>query len=138
MKLLVLALASAATLAASVPARAQSYGAVTGDFASRQDEEVVVTAPRGGRERSEIGAPIRLVSLSRPVRAYDLDLATPEGAHALRERVRRTARVLCDRLQHDYPVTESNSPPCYSAAAADGLYQADALIRDARAAEARR
>lgn len=138
MKTFFFALASVSMLAASTPAPAQSYGTVTGDWTSHQDEEVVVTAPRTGPERSEIGAPIRVVRLSRLIRAHDLDLSTPEGARALRERVRRTARILCDRLQYDYPVTDSDSPPCYSSAAADGLYQADALIDDVRLAEERR
>ncbi len=128
--------ASAVGLAlAATPALAQSYGY---DDAPQQtmygpSDNVEVIAPRPRPEqRSEIGAPIVNVALSQPVRYDDLDLRSRRGAHELRERVRATARKLCNRLDFEYPVTVSGTPPCYRTTAQQALYRADLAIRDAR------
>ncbi|HTQ15272.1 MAG TPA: UrcA family protein [Rhizomicrobium sp.] len=95
-------------------------------------EQVIVAAPRR-RERSSVtGAPIVDVAWQRGVRFDDLDLTTAQGAHALRERVRITARELCRRLDAAYPIGVPGSPPCYRTAVDDALAQADAAIADAR------
>jgi UrcA family protein len=96
-------------------------------------EEVIVTAPRPRFEpRSEIGAPIENVSLSRDVRYDDLDLTTPEGARELRERIRFTAQQECRQLDTMYPIAADGSPPCYRTAVEDGMQQADEAIDRAR------
>ena len=117
---------AALALVAALPARAQERTYVS--YSNGATERVEVIAPRG--ERSEIGAPIEYRSISREVR-FD-DLASVEGAHALRERVRRTARELCRSLDVRYPVATQDSPPCYSTAVADAMDQADAVIAQAR------
>jgi UrcA family protein len=92
-------------------------------------EVVTVTAPRPHeRQRSTIGAPIINVSLSREVRFDDLDLRTAGGAHALRARVRDTARALCRQLDQQYLVTEDDGRSCVTAAEDDALAQADSAI----------
>jgi UrcA family protein len=99
-------------------------------------EEVIVRAPPyHGPQRSEIGAPIEDVSLSREVRFDDLDLRTDLGQGALRDRIRRTALSLCQDLANRYPVTaDDGSPPCYRTAYDDAMNQAESAIRNARVA----
>jgi UrcA family protein len=83
-KVLLLAAAAAAALASLVPAVAQAAA-----------PEVTVTGRYGvGRETR---------SLTRSVSYADLDLATPAGRAALRQRVRQTARELCSQLSGRAP-----------------------------------
>ncbi|HWA90609.1 MAG TPA: UrcA family protein [Rhizomicrobium sp.] len=115
-----------ATLAAfallTTAAAAQSYGPV--EPPSGTNEVVTVTAPRPHeRQRSEIGAPIVKVSLSREVRFDDLDLRTARGAHALRNRVRDTARALCHQIDQQYLVTDDDTHSCIRTATQDALAQ---------------
>jgi UrcA family protein len=127
-----LALCTVLTLVFAAPAAlAQDYGAPAYDRAAAH-EQITVQAPRYHPRRSAIGAPIREVAISRPVRFDDLDLATPWGAHVLRDRIRVTARELCNRLNFEYPVTASDSPPCYRTALQNAMYRADEAIADAR------
>lgn len=112
---------------AATSASAQSYGPVAAP--SGTHEVVTVTAPRSHeRQRSTIGAPIVNVSLSREVRFDDLDLRTSGGAHALRARVRDTARALCRQLDQQYLVTEDDTRSCITTAENDALAQADSAI----------
>lgn len=120
--LLIAGLALTATAAA-----AQSYGPVTPQ--SGTNEVVTVTAPHPHqRQRSDIGAPIVNVALSREVRFDDLDLTTASGARTLRDRVRHTASVLCREIDQQYLVTEDDSHSCVSAALDDAMGQANAAI----------
>jgi UrcA family protein len=116
-----------ALAALTTAASAQSYGPVTP--ASGTSEVVTVTAPRPHeRQRSTIGAPIVNVSLSREVRFDDLDLRSARGAHALRSRIRDTARALCRQLDQQYLVTEDDSRSCIRTAEHDAMSQADSVI----------
>jgi UrcA family protein len=118
----------ALALVLATSASAQSYASPT--------EEVIVRAPQYGPQRSEIGAPIENVSLSREVRFDDLDLRTAWGARALRDRVRETAMNLCQQLENQY-VTMDDNRPCYRTAYEDAMDQAETAIRDARLSAAR-
>ena len=100
-------------------------------FGHPADEEIEVIAPRY-HPRSAIGADIRDVAISREVRFDDLDLRTAWGAHQLRARVRYAASDLCMKLNVRYPVSADNSPPCYSMAVRNAMYDADEAISDAR------
>ena len=100
-------------------------------YGTPADEEVEVIAPRY-HPRSAIGAEIRDVALSREVRFDDLNLRTAWGARELRARVRYTASNLCMKLDVRYPVSADNSPPCYSTAVRNAMYEADEAISDAR------
>ena len=122
--------ASVLALAIAPPASAQQYD--DGPAYSGPTEEVIVQAPRHHPQRSVIGAPIEDVAISREVRFDDLDLRTSSGAHRLRERVRETARALCQRLDVAYPIATEDSPPCYQSALRDAMYQADGAIHAAR------
>jgi UrcA family protein len=122
-----LALVSGAALGLALfafPASAQYYGA--------PDEEIIINAPRHHPERSDIGAPIEDVAMSQQVRFDDLDLRTHWGARVLRERIEYAARTMCNRLDTLYPVSTSDSPPCYRAAVDDAMGQAAVAIRNAR------
>ncbi len=130
-----LATAVAALGLAASAAPVQEYGSYDQGpgYYGPPPEEVIIQAPRyRAPERSTIGAPIENVAMSRAVRFDDLDLRTAWGAHALRERIRYTARRLCNRMDFAYPISTSDSPPCYRTALEDGMAQADAAIAEAR------
>ncbi len=124
-------IAAGALTLVSGAASAQGYQ----DTAYQPNENVEITVPHYGPQRSELGAPNVRVSLSRAVRYDDLDLRTRHGARVLRERIQLTARLLCRDLDERYPVTADDSPPCYKNAADDALYRADRAIADARGYE---
>ncbi len=126
--LMLAASATAVALAFASATAAQPYTGPT--------EEVIVRAPQYGPQRSEIGAPVENLSLSREVRFDDLDLRTSWGASALRDRVRQTALTLCQQLENQY-VTMDDSRPCYRTAYEDAMDQAETAIQNARNVAAR-
>lgn len=127
---------------AGAPAMAQDYGNSyesydTSTYYSGPPEEVIVTPPRHRPERSEIGAPIEYVSMSRAVPTDDLDLRTGWGVRELKRRIDFTAVSLCSRLDAAYPIDVDNvtwpsDARCYRNAVRDAEYQADRAIRAAR------
>ena len=92
----------AALAAVAMPAAAQNYS----------DEEIEVIGRYGA-------VPSDVQSLSQRVSYADLDLSTEYGWHEFRERVRLTARYLCDRLGQ--PRTETPPPSCQAAAERDAM-----------------
>ncbi|MGA9796538.1 MAG: UrcA family protein [Rhizomicrobium sp.] len=135
----ILSLSAATILFTASGALAQEYGPPPGY--DRPDNVIVIAPHRHySNERSDIGAPIENVALTRPVRFDDLDLSTAWGARRLRERVRYTAHELCRRLDTLYPVSAPADPSdrfgsadCYRNAMDDGMDQADQAIDQARA-----
>lgn len=119
---------SAVALLLATTALAQSYDA--------PNEEVIVRAPPQTSQRSNIGASVQDVSMSREVRFDDLDLRTVWGAETLRSRIRNTALTICQQLENQY-VTLDDNRPCYRAAYDDAMVQADNAIRNTRIAAAR-
>jgi len=119
-----LGLAGAMALGASA-AIAQEY-----DYGP--NEQVIITAPPYHGRSSTTGAPIRDVAMQREVRFDDLDLRSNWGARALKQRIKYQARALCQRLDNMYPVSASDSPPCYETALRDAMGQADEAIAQAR------
>ena len=101
-------------------------------YLNTPDENVEIIQHPYGLGHSNLGAPYKLVSLSKPVRIDDLDLRTRRGVRILRNRIQLTARLLCRDLDERYPVTADDSPPCYSNAVHDAMYRADRAIADAR------
>ncbi len=127
-------LAAGALALVAGSANAQDYDDYNGAHAG-PDEGVNITAPHYNYGKTENGAPVVRVFLSRQVRFDDLDLTTYRGARALRDRVRLTARLLCRDLDQRWPVTADNGGDritCYHDAADNALYRADRAIRDAR------
>jgi UrcA family protein len=115
---------------AAAPASAQ--GGYT-DTVNGPNENVEINGPHVGQSHGKLGEPLMLTSISQQVYFDDLNLRTGRGAHILKQRVRLTARMLCRELDERYPVTADDSPPCYSAALEDSMYQANRAIAEARA-----
>ncbi|HUO91274.1 MAG TPA: UrcA family protein [Rhizomicrobium sp.] len=120
-------------------AGAQEYGPYGRGYYSAPPEEVIVRPPPYARQRSEIGAPIVDVSMSRPVRIDDLDLRTRWGVRSLRNRVSFAARSLCNQLDAMYPASYDEAgadwptdTQCYRDAYSRAMDQADGAIRAAR------
>ena len=132
---LTLAAGTLGLILAASPAYAtqnQSGAGMTSGVASTVQESVHVVAPRPLANYDEIGAPIEDVSLSKAVSYRGLDLRTHSGAQTLRYRIRDTARDLCARLNFEYPVKTSDSPPCYRTAVKHAMHRANHVIREAR------
>jgi UrcA family protein len=127
-------------LAASIAGLAIATSSVGAqEYYSGPQEQVIVTPPHYGPQRSEIGAPIVDASMSQAVRYDDLDLRTAWGARTLRDRIRFAATTLCNRLDAMYPVSVDDTSGmypgntrCYRDAAGPALYEADSAIRNAR------
>ena len=130
------ALFVASTLAmvlGSPSALAQDYSPYRdqpGYYSPPPRESVEVIAPRYPF-RTPRGGAIEQVSLSREVRAYDLDLRTPWGADELRSRVRFTARAMCEKIDRNFAVVDDGRS-CYYEAVERAMEQADAAIAQAR------
>lgn len=87
---------------ANQPALAQQVPAT-----SEATEEVKVVAPEAVQQtivgRTTIGAPIEVISLSRPVSYADLDLTKQSDVKELAERIEETAKASCKQLDNMYP-----------------------------------
>ena len=94
-------------------------------------EALIVTAhPSLGR--SSIGAPIQDVEMSQAVRADDLNLHTASGILVLRQRVKDTARNLCDELGFRYPVGTPDKYTCYKATVSNAQPRVYTAIQEYR------
>lgn len=117
---LALCTVTAASFAAMAPLTAVHAQPASGpgryQYQTGPNDEITVYGSRRHERSSTTGAPIQWVRESRVVYYGDLDLATPEGAHALRMRVARAANAACDELDFMFPVTTSDSPPCFQTA----------------------
>lgn len=125
----------AAALGAA-PAFAQPYGPdMSSPYSAGPNETVTVIAPRFRAESTPLNGPMEKVSLSEPVAYTFHDLVTRRGAHALRQRVWRTALDVCGRLADAYPVyTLTSAPPCVRTAYTDAMAKVNARITGARLA----
>jgi UrcA family protein len=126
-----IALFTAALFLTAATAQAQDYNynrtAYTPDT-----EEVIVTAPDIRVERNPVFGLPGKASLTRRVAYNDLDLTDPGDARELRNRVRETARDICDTLRDAYPLRQQPGTSCYRDALKDAMPRADAAIRSAR------
>jgi UrcA family protein len=126
-------LAASALLLLGASASAQEYGRGYEETAyNLPDENVEVTVPRYAPQRSPLGAPYRLISMSKGVYIGDLDLRSRHDVRVMRDRISYTARSMCRRLDALYPVTAPGSPGCYTTAMNDALYQANIAIAQQR------
>ena len=122
---------------AAIPAMALCLLAPTTSFAAESDApaHVIVEAARVTRKvvgRTDIGAPIELMSLRAHVKYSDLDLATSAGAAALKGRVSEAARLACLDLDKMYPLLEPD-PECARRATDDAAPQVKAAVARAEA-----
>jgi len=112
---------------------AQTYKAATEpgpDQAGSSPEIVTVTPARPGVTRSTIGAPIQDVSLSATVQTDDLSPYSIADWEVLGDRVRETARRLCDRLAFQYPIGTPDRYQCMRRAVRDTTDEIDANLRN--------
>jgi UrcA family protein len=98
------------------------------DQVTSSPDVVIVTPPYPGPRRSAIGAPIEDVSLSASVSTDGLNLQSPDGIIELQDRVRETARRLCDRLEFRYPIGVPDEYRCIRNAVENTSDQIDAAI----------
>lgn len=133
-RLLALAASAAGALLAGSAALAQdtdNYNEAA--YSADPTEQVIVVAPDIREDRSGAFGLLNKVSMSRPVSYHDLDLTTRDGARELRDRVRDTARDICQQLAEEYPYKQQpGSTKCYEGALKNGMVRADAAIRQAR------
>lgn len=111
-------------LHASLAAFSIMFSVVPSAFA----QEITVVAPRERARTSATGAPIEVVSTSQTVSIADLDLRTQQGMGELEKRVRSAANSACDWLDHLYPVTSTDSPPCVKTAVDKAMADARAMV----------
>jgi len=95
-------------------------------------EEVIVTAPDIRMERNPVFGLPGKVTLSRRVAFNDLDLRDRSDARILRQRVRESAREICDTLADAQPLRQQPGTSCYRDALNDAMPRVDAAIREAR------
>lgn len=86
-------------------------------------EEIIITGHYGR-------VPDSVRTLSMPVSYTDLNLGTPAGRAILRQRVRLTARFLCDKLGESDSST-SAVPSCRDAATRDALSRVGTIFQRA-------
>jgi UrcA family protein len=94
---------------------------------------ITVTAPRLVRQevgRTNSGAPVEMISLTRRVDYKDLDLKQHASVAELETRVNEVAKEACDQLARVYPLSDPQTPDCVKAA----VDKAMAQVRDAVAA----
>lgn len=120
-------LAAGALLLLGASANAQEYGYENASY-SMPSENVEVTVPRYAPQRSSLGAPYRLISMSKGVYVGDLDLRSRHDVRIMRDRISETARRMCRQLDVRYPITAPGSPGCYTTAMNDAMYQANIAI----------
>jgi UrcA family protein len=128
-------LAGAIGLAFTAVASAQDYDRYGNQVAYHNPsapDEITVYAPRHLPDRSSIGAPIVNVAMSQAVRYDDLNLTTNWGARRLNERMRQTARVLCQKIELRYVPVDGDRGSCYRQTVADAQDRVDEVIDHAR------
>jgi UrcA family protein len=102
----------------------------TGATATPLADEVVVekTRPALRITRSSLGAPERVVSVTRRVNVTDLNPRTHSGALQLEARIVQTANSLCDRLSRMQPLTIEERRTCIRDAVAGAMEQVRAAM----------
>ena len=82
--------------------------------AQEPEAEFVVSSTRAsGVARGSLpGVPVEVISISQRVSYADLNLASTSGSQAMEERVRNTARTLCEKLDQKYPLSGVEVETC--------------------------
>jgi UrcA family protein len=127
-----LAIFAGSLMLAASASVAQDTGNYEAAAYTADTEEVIVTAPDIRVERNPVFGLPGKATLSRRVAYSDLDLTDPNDARMLRQRVRETARDICDTLRDAYPLRQQPGTSCYRDALKDAMPRTDAAIREAR------
>jgi UrcA family protein len=103
-----------------------------GTAAAQSTTEIVVEAPRiqATGERSSIGAPIDIISVTHRVSYKDIDISTNSGAKVLETRIDTAAKAACKEIDTLYPLRTPmpGSPPCEKTAFDRAMVQARIAI----------
>jgi UrcA family protein len=85
--------------------------------------EFVVSSARSSEfgRTSLIGSSDQVISVSQRVSYADLNLATTAGSREMAERVRATAKALCEKLQQKYQFSGTTSDTCFRNAVEKGM-----------------
>lgn len=116
----------------SIMAAALCFTAFT--FAADELPTVTVTAEVMTKTlvgRTSSGVPIEEVTLSHHVSYANINIATHEGAMALKRRVEEAARLGCRQLARLYPHAEESDQTCVRKAVAEASPQVDEAITNA-------
>jgi UrcA family protein len=83
-------------------------------LAQDADPEFVVSSTRanGHALGSVPGVPEQIISVSQRVSYADLNLASTTGSREMEERVRSTAKTLCEKLDQKYPLSGIQQETC--------------------------
>jgi UrcA family protein len=77
--------------------------------------QITVIAPRLVRQevgRTNSGAPVEMISLTRRVDYKDLDLKQQVSVAELETRVKEVAEEACAQLARAYPLSDPQTPDC--------------------------
>jgi UrcA family protein len=114
---------AAATLAASAPIAAQRVGDPI--------FQITVIAPRIIRQevgRTNSGAPVEMISLTRRVDYKDLDLKQQASVAELETRVNEVAQEACAQLARVYPLSDPQTPDCVKDAVEKAMAQVKVAV----------
>ena len=123
--------AAAAVLSATVAIAQEPLDGTT-SAQSGPPEQVTITRPNypSGYSpwQASISAPYRRHTMSIPVSYSDLNLHTGEGVYTLRQRVKYTARDICNSLTFRSPVGLPDADGCYRHAVEDAMPRTDSAL----------
>ncbi len=94
--------------------------------------EIIVEAPRVERtnERTTVGAPIDVISVTHRVSYKDINIGTHAGAKALEQRVSDAAKAACKEIDKLYPLMTPavGQPACDKQAFNNAMVQVRAAV----------
>jgi UrcA family protein len=114
---------AAAALGASAPIAAQRVGDPI--------FQITVIAPRLVRQevgRTNSGASVEMISLTRRVDYKDLDLKRQVSVAELETRVKEVAEEACAQLARVYPLSDPQTPDCVKDAVEKAMAQVKAAV----------
>jgi UrcA family protein len=114
---------AAACVVASAPVAAQRVGDPI--------FQITVIAPRLVRQevgRTNGGAPVEMISLTRRVDYKDLDLKQQVSVAELETRVKEVAEEACAQLARAYPLSDPQTPECVKDAVQNAMAEVKAAV----------
>jgi UrcA family protein len=130
------------TILLKVVAGTIASGLASGVAVAQSVEEVKVVVKRGVTAkavgRTPSGIPIVDLTLSYPVSAEGLDLASSAGADELARRVDKAALAACREIARQHPNAAPTDAECARTAAGNAMVKARELVAAAHGADARK
>jgi len=107
-------------------------GGTYGGYDPTPNETVTVSAPRFQTDHARLNTPPGRTTMSKTVSLADLNLCTPAGRHAARDRVAATSAEICSQLATLYPHGLPSDTSCYRDSRANAQPKTDWVIGTAR------